>query len=122
MGMGGLSGAYHSFDGVAAWAGDGYTSAAAGGVVPALEREGRAEEVAGEGVAGERAGSGADVAAEVGGFAGVGVGGTGGSGRGCSGFGGGAGGFDGGLGCGGLLGGALRDWRSGGLNNDILDC
>lgn len=147
--MGGMGGglAYHCGDGVTTRAGDGYTGAAVGCVIPALEGEGCAEEVAREGVAGERACSTADIAAVEGGFAGNGGteryrdGGRGGSGRGgsggasgggCSGGGGNrrggsrrgnngsgrsAGSFDGSLSGGGLRGGALHDGSSNGLDN-----
>jgi hypothetical protein len=62
---------YHRFDRVTLRSGDGYTGTAFCCIVPSLEREGSAEEVAWDGVAGERACSAGDVAAVEGGFAGV---------------------------------------------------
>lgn len=131
---------YHCLDGVTLRSGDGYTGTAVGGIVPSLEGEGRAEEVAWEGVSGERASSAADVAAVEGGltgestggsgrgrFVGSRYGGSGGSSRagGSAGnlngslSGGSAGDFDGSLGLSGCLrgGGGLHGWGSNGLND-----
>ena len=64
---------YHSLNGVTLRPGDGNASTALGGIVPGSAREGSAEETAGQGVAGERAGSTRDVAAVEGGFSGAGA-------------------------------------------------
>jgi hypothetical protein len=113
--------AYHRFDGVTLRTGDGYTGAAVRGIVPSLEGEGRAEEVAWEGVAGERACSSADIAAVEGGFPGGSVGGAGGCGFGGRGgsrrLGGSADDFDGSFGGGGLHDGGLHGWGSNGFDD-----
>lgn len=124
-GRGGGSLTYHCFDGVTLRSGDGHTGTTFRCIVPSLERKGSAEEVAWEGVAGERACSAGDVAAVEGGFAGVSVGGTGGDrfarsrlgGRGGSGrFGRSAGSLDRSL-CGGSAGNFDRGLSGGSAGN-----
>lgn len=63
---------YHSLDGVALGSGNGNAGTALGGAVPDSAREGSAEQTAGQGVAGVRAGSTSDIAAVESSFSGGG--------------------------------------------------